>query len=222
MEQKSRRTRGFPQKTKVGGTSVPLSVLLVRHGESEANIHNVIVSDRFDPTLTDYGRQETQSLAQKWQGQPVSAIYSSPLRRTMETAQIWAETLNVATIYPDPRLHEIHLGAFDGKVIDDILRTNPEDYNQWKHNPESPPQGGEKLSAVGARMKAFLDMIASQYHEGLVIGVTHADCLKAVTLSILEAPWTSAQFLHFGNVAGVFLEYHDNRFQIHALPVIPI
>lgn len=199
-----------------------LSIFLVRHGESEANTRNMIVSDRFDPQLTERGRQDTKSLAQKWLEQPVRAIYTSPLARTMETAQIWADSLHIDTVHSDDRLHEIHLGAFDGHLIDDLVQNQFQDYDRWKLDPESPPQDGEKLSAVWERMHEFLLMISRRYEKGLVIGITHADCLKAVTLGILRAPWTSAQYVHFANVAGLLVEHLDDHFQLHALPLIPL
>ncbi len=199
-----------------------LSIILVRHGESEANVRNVIVSDRFDPPLTPKGRQDTKFLAQQWKDQPVHAIYASPLKRTLETARIWAETFQIDSVQPDDRLHEIHLGAFDGQVIDDLLHSKRDIYEKWKQDPESPPPGGEKLSAVGERVHAFLTMAAARHHTGFVIAVSHADCLKAATLSILRSPWESAQYLHFANVAAIVIQYHNHRFQLLGQPVIPV
>ncbi|HBQ95702.1 MAG: histidine phosphatase family protein [Firmicutes bacterium] len=201
---------------------MPLSILLVRHGESEANIRNMIVSDRFDPRLTDRGRRDTEALAEKWQEKPIRAIYASPLARTMETARIWADQFHIGMVHSDDRLHEIHLGSFDGHIIDDLLQNQSQNYERWKADPESPPEGGEKLSAVWARLHEFLLTVCEHDDSGLIVGITHADCLKAVTLGILHSPWNSAQYLHFANVAGILVERVNTRFQLHALPIIPL
>ncbi len=199
-----------------------LAILLVRHGESEANTRNMLVSDRFDPQLTDRGRKDTEALAKRWEAQPIRAIYASPLARTIETARIWADRLHIDTVHTDDRLHEIHLGAFDGRTIDDLMQNQLQDYTRWKQDPESPPLGGEQLSTVWTRMHEFLLTLTRTHDRGLVVGITHADCLKAVSLGILRAPWNSAQYLHFANVAGLLIEHVNEHFQLHALPAIPL
>lgn len=197
-----------------------LTVLFVRHGESEANRQNLLVSDRGDPALTEKGHEEVQQLARLWRQKPVTAVYSSPLRRAQQTAFAFTSSSGPDVILDD-RLHEIHLGAFDGKNIADLEQHDATRYHRWKSDPESPPPGGERLSAVGERMHHFLTDMAARHPSGFVIAATHADCLKAVVLWILHAPWQSAQFLHFDNVAGVYVIKASDEFNLLGLPPMP-
>ncbi len=198
-----------------------LSVLFVGHGESEANIQDMLVSERFDPKLTPRGQEEARALARMWATQHPRAIYASTLARSIETAQIWREETDGPAVQIDPLLHEIRLGDFDGQIIHDLEKNDAARYKLWKDDPESPPAHGEKLSEVGARMARFLDMIGTTYDDGLIVAITHADCLKAVLLQTLRAPWPSAHFLHFSNVAGVHVAQFGTAFQVLALPLAP-
>lgn len=194
-------------------------VVMIRHGESEANAHDQLVSDAFDPVLTASGRLAARHFAELWKGQSVSALYASPLRRTQETAEVIAHLVGVDSVHIDSRLHEIHMGAFDGQVIHDLEPLNA--YQTWKHDPEIPPPGGERLSAVYARMDSFLKELPGK-HSGRVFVVPHADCLKAVTLGVLGAPWQGSHALHFENLAALQLEVSDNHTALRLLPSVPV
>lgn len=197
-----------------------MQVLIVRHGESVANREDRIISHRGDPALTQLGRQEAEHIAHLWSSVPIAAIYSSPLRRTRETAEAFLRS--GLAVMVDDRLHEIGLGRWDGQVISDIEKNEPERYHQWKADPEvGAPDGGELLSQVAVRMHQFLDDARSRHPSGLVIAVSHSDCMKAVILSILEAPWQSAQWVHLSNTAGVLLEWRDPHWQLMTQPAVP-
>lgn len=199
-----------------------LTVVFVRHGESQANQEHRLVSEAFDPPLTAQGFREAEQFARLWQDQGVGALVSSPLKRTRQTAQVIAEVLGIETIHIDPRLHEIKLGVFDGQSIDYLEQEGDEAYRHWKRDPESPSLGGERLSQVYSRMQGFLQDLLTQQTEGLIMATTHADCLKAIAIGILKAPWEAAQRLHFGNLAALKVISRDATFQLQALPMAPL
>lgn len=198
-----------------------MRVLFVRHGESEANQSNVIVSRRGDPQLTARGRAEALRAAASWKGESVAAVYTSPLARTYETAVAFLRPGLVVQI--DERLHEIALGRWDGMTIPDIEAADGERYQAWKADPElGAPDGGEPLSAVGARIQSFLDDVRDAHQtDDLVVAATHSDCLKALVLSVLEAPWRSAQWLHLSNTAGLVVEWRGSHWNFIAQPAFP-
>lgn len=197
-----------------------LSTLLVRHGQSEANLHNQMVSHARDPELTSEGFRQANALSEEWRNHDVVEFWSSPLQRTHQTIRAFQQHYPHVEIGVDQRLHEISLGRWDGMTIDAIQSSDGERFQQWKQNPEQePPDGGEKLSAVASRMRGFLDDIPQRRTQGMIVVATHADCLKATVLSLLSAPWESAHVLHFSNVATVHLEWKDQRWQIVSLPM---
>lgn len=196
-------------------------ILFVRHGESEANRENRIVSHAGDPGLTNRGREEAKIMAEAWSAHDVVAVYASPLKRTMETAAAFLRP--ALKVKPDDRLHEIALGRWDGQVVDDIEALDGDRYHQWKHDPEmGAPEGGEPLSAVGVRIQSFLADIRDSHPDGLVVAATHSDCLKALVLSVLEAPWQSAQWLHLANTAGFLVDWKNGHWQLMAQPIVPV
>ncbi len=197
-----------------------MQVLFVRHGESQANLENVIVSHNGDPDLTDKGREEARRLAQYWAEAPLVALYASPLLRARKTAAAFIRPGVEVTV--DDRLHEIGLGRWDGLAIPDIELRDGERYRQWKHNPElAAPDGGERLSQVALRMQAFLSDIRAAGHEGLTVAITHSDCLKALILMVLDAPWQSAQQVHLMNTGGVLVQWRDQHWQLMVHPLAP-
>lgn len=198
-----------------------MQVLLVRHGQSEANHRNMIVSHRGDPGLTDRGRAEVLRVADAWRNEPILAVYSSPLKRTRETAEAFLR--DGMTMRIDERLHEIDFGRWDGMAIDVIQSQENERWLQWKRDPEQwAPDGGEALSHVGERMMTFLADVRAEHGTGLVVAATHSDCLKAVVLSALEAPWSASQWFHLTNTAGVYVEWRDSHWQIKGYPLMPL
>jgi broad specificity phosphatase PhoE len=201
-------------------TSDRLAVFLVRHGESEANRENRIVSHRGDPPLTAKGRADVKKLAKLWEDAPVVAVYASRLARTQETAAAFLRPGQQVEV--DDRLHEIGLGRWDGLVIEDIEARERDRYQAWKADPElAAPDGGEKLSAVAQRLHAFLDDVQKRHGPpGLVVAATHADCLKAVALSVLGAPWQRAEYLHLTNLAGLYLEWRNSHWQLVMHPML--
>lgn len=197
-----------------------MPVLLIRHGQSTANVANVIVSHREDPPLTEKGQDEARLLARAWHDHPFAAIYSSPLLRTRQTAEAFVS--RGLQVMVDNRLHEIGLGRWDGLTIDQIEADDGERYHQWKRNPElAPPEGGESLSAVHQRMMDFLNEVASRHGQELVLAVSHSDCLKAVMLGVLHTDWSSAQWYHLGNISGMYLELREGHWNLIAHPIIP-
>lgn len=208
----------------LGGQRVSeLAVLFVRHGESEANRDNVLVSHAYDPALTPAGHREAEWVARPWQDHAVTAIYSSPLRRARETAAAFLAGRAHLSVVVDSRLHEISLGRWDGLPIPQIEETDRERFLQWKRDPQSgAPDGGEALSMVGSRVAEFLEAVRQRHKTGLVIAVSHADCLKALLLMTLHAPWEAAQWLHMANTAGIYVVRRADEWQIVMFPPMPL
>ncbi len=88
--------------------------LLIRHGETDYNKKMHIAGRLPNVHLTKKGRQQAQSLADKLANAPIKAIYSSPLERTLETAEPLAKALKLEVI-PMPGLLETDCGEWQGQ-----------------------------------------------------------------------------------------------------------
>jgi probable phosphoglycerate mutase len=91
-----------------------MRLYFVRHGESEANLLNEFSNRGLKHGLTEKGQQQAYALAQRLHAVPVVAIFSSPLLRARQTAEILAHELGVAYQVADA-LREFDCGILEGK-----------------------------------------------------------------------------------------------------------
>ena len=100
------------------------TIVLVRHGETDWN-RDRRFQGRADQPLNETGRAQARELAESLRDEPVSVLYTSPLRRASETAEILAERLGLEA-RPLDALLEIDVGTWEGLTIDDVRVRFPE------------------------------------------------------------------------------------------------
>jgi probable phosphoglycerate mutase len=147
-------------------------LVLVRHGQTDWNSEGRY-QGQAGPGLNDAGREQARSTARELASMHINALYTSDLRRALETAHIIADTLDVS-LRTDPRLREINQGVWQGMLFADIQARYGEDLRRFRHNPvENSPPGGETVAQLAHRVTAALDDIAAHHPEGHVVVVTH-------------------------------------------------
>ena len=142
-----------------------MKLYFVRHGESEANTRRVI-SNRESPFgLTDLGRQQAKSLADKLKDIPITAIFSSPVLRARETADILSQLLR-QTYQITEALREYDCGILEEQSDAASWKLHREIYEDWTlhHNYQRQPEGGECFLDIQNR---FLPLIKSLTNDGL-------------------------------------------------------
>lgn len=168
--------------------SVGDPVYLVRHGQSEWNVLRLTQGQTPHPRLTELGRaQATQAaeLIAADRGPVPVRVVSSDLVRATETAAIIAARLG-ASVAPDPRLREQHLGELEGRGYDETWAVA--EAHDWT-DPSLPIAGGESLLDVHRRMA---DALAD--HHAPVVLVSHGDAIRTAVAQVTghaphEAPW---------------------------------
>ena len=155
--------------------SMETTFLLIRHGATSHLGH--IISGRAPGVhLTDEGRRQAENLLPRLKHLPIQAIYSSPLERTMETAQPLATSLNL-TVQENGMFSEFDFGEWTGMRLDD-LKSLPlwTLFNSYRSVTRAP--GGELMAEVQARAVTELDRLR-QVHAGHTIAIfSHADVIK--------------------------------------------
>jgi broad specificity phosphatase PhoE len=163
---------------------VTTRIFLVRHGATELS-----AEDRFagatDVLLSDAGRDQARLLGQRLAGASIDAVYSSPMRRTIETAELASEphALRVVTV---DGLREINHGRWEGKTRREVESEFAAEYARYEHDPYSfAPSGGESGLAVTARaLPALLEIV--ERHEGCaVLVVSHKATIRLILSSLL-------------------------------------
>jgi probable phosphoglycerate mutase len=158
-------------------------VFLVRHGATP-----LTADDRFagssDVPLGPEGRAQCERLADRLTGAPLSAMYSSPLQRTITTATIVGAPHGLTPVLQDG-LREIDHGRWEGLRRVDVQRMYPEEYAAWERDPVNvAPQGGETASHVLERALPVMNDIILRHAGQSVLVVAH----KA-TNRVLIAHW---------------------------------
>jgi broad specificity phosphatase PhoE len=144
-------------------------ILLARHGETDFNAPPRRVQGKLDPPLNDRGREQARALAKEAARQPVEALWVSNQRRAIETAAIVAAELGLEPRV-DPRLAEGDWGDWEGRLVEDIAREEPELFARFvAADPDWRFPGGESLEEHMQRTWAALDDIAAEGVLALVV-----------------------------------------------------
>ncbi len=143
-------------------------LIVVRHGRTEVNRARRLLG-RLDVGLDDLGRAQAAALA-AWVG-TVDRVVSSPLRRTRETAAAWGCPVEI-----DDRWIELDYGHLDGTALADL---DPELWRSWRSDLDFTPEGGESIRALGRRVRAACDDLATEAIDHDVVVVSHVSPIKA-------------------------------------------
>lgn len=148
-------------------------IYILRHGETQWN-REEIFRGQADIPLNDAGREQARLAGLALAGKGIETIYSSPLSRAMETAQIVAAALGGIEVRPAEALTDIHFGVWQGLPLAKVRSDYPDLYETWRTRPERARfPGGETLEQVEARAWRFLVDVAGSDMKGPALLVTH-------------------------------------------------
>jgi probable phosphoglycerate mutase len=157
---------------------------LVRHGATQ-----LTAEDRFAGAigvdLSDEGRWQAARLGERLQHEGITALYTSPLSRTMETARIVGAA---CTLEPHAReeLREISHGRWEGMTRREVETQFAEEYAAWEEDPFTfAPAHGESGVAVLARALPVLREIITQHQGERVLVVSHKATIRILLSSLL-------------------------------------
>ena len=161
----------------------PTTVLFIRHGENEWTKNDKLAGRTPGVHLSKYGRQQAEALGKRLVEVKLSAIYASPLERTVETAQAIAQHHQLE-IKTQTGLLEVDYGDWTGESVKKLSQTRSWPIIQFYPSGASFP-GGESMYDMQSRfVKEINGLIAS--HPGETIAVVgHADLIKAAVAHYL-------------------------------------
>jgi probable phosphoglycerate mutase len=201
------------------------TLLLIRHGANDW-VHGRLAGRIPGVHLNETGRQQAEAVAQRVASLPIEAIYTSPLDRTVETAQAIAghHTLPLRIV---EGLQEVDYGEWQGAELKELYK-----HELWP-GVQFYPSGtrfpnGETLGEAQNRMVATLDMLRGRHPKGLIVVVSHADIIKlAVAYYIgmhidlfqrLEIGTCSVTALHFTRMGPRLLAFNEQGALEHLRP----
>jgi len=137
-------------------------ISVIRHGLTEANEKGIYIG-KTDLPLSDKGAAELAAKMDEFDYPAVHKVYSSPLRRCTETAEILFPYTDLCVV---DDLRELDLGIFENKKVDELLEND--DYKAWlRGGKDTRPPQGESLEEMTARTyKALHEIITDMMYEG--------------------------------------------------------
>ena len=174
-------------------------LVLLRHGETEYNREGRWQGSGSDPSLTERGVEQARAAAAALEGVRFDAVYASDLVRAVETARIVAAALGLS-VQMEEGLREMAHGAWEGKSVEEVLATWPEEHAALEADPWSVGRpGGESYRDLAARLWPVLDGIADRHPGGRVLAVTHGGPIRLVLSQLTGTPLTRRDRLGVDN-----------------------
>ncbi|MCX7305823.1 MAG: 2,3-bisphosphoglycerate-dependent phosphoglycerate mutase [Hyphomicrobiales bacterium] len=166
------------------------TLVLVRHGQSEWNLKNLFTGWR-DVDLTDLGRQEAKSGAEKLKARGITfdIAFTSALKRAQKTCQIILDTVGQSNleVVRDQALNERDYGDLSGLNKDDArAKWGEEQVHVWRRSYDVPPPGGESLKDTGARVwPYYMHVMQPHVLRGeTVLVAAHGNSLRALIMAL--------------------------------------
>ena len=157
---------------------------LVRHGATP-----LTAEDRFSGAanvyLSDEGREQVEQLADRLADDHISAIYTSPLDRTLETAAILAKPHGL-TPASNGGLREISHGHWEGLTRKEVEERFPEEYTAWEADPFTfaPPDGESGISVLARALPVIREIVVNHRDKNVIV-VSHKATLRLLLSSLL-------------------------------------
>jgi probable phosphoglycerate mutase len=169
-----------------------MKLVLIRHAESQGNLELRLQGRREFP-LTELGKAQARALASRLAALPLAAIYSSPIGRAMETAEVIAAKAGLEVV-SEPRVQEYDFGdAVSGRTWDEIREGSPEVVEAMRNNESEFPRypGEEGRAAFQDRVRSVMGEL-NERHPGdeTVAVVTHAGPITVMLLDALGRPYS--------------------------------
>lgn len=156
------------------------------------------------------GRTQAESLGLWLREMEVSAIYSSPLKRALDTAQAVASHHNLA-VQVEPDLREIEAGELEGVAITEFGASLSQFLLRWREGQGSEKMpGGESVVDVANRAWPAIERIIDKHKEGTVVVASHYFVTVIIICKALGLPLNHIERIRVQNASVSILDFGDN------------
>ena len=162
-----------------------MKIILVRHGQTEFNEKEVF-RGHVDIPLDELGRKQARAAAEGIHSFNIQRIYSSPLQRALETAQIIGKKTGLQP-RTDQDLIDLDYGVWQGLPLKKVQRDYPDLYKKWLQKPQKVRfPNGESLDIVRQRLGGFMRRILVNPPGHDMVIVSHRIILKILACIMLD------------------------------------
>jgi probable phosphoglycerate mutase len=161
-----------------------LKLYLLRHGETVYSRSGGFCG-HLDPELTPEGTLMAQAFGQVYRSIPWTAVYASPMKRTIATAKPLCDAVGMEMQLRDG-LKEIAYGKWEGQTVESVKQSYSDDYVHWLTEPAwNPPTGGETAVQISSRASLVIAEIQEKYPSGNVLVVSHKATIRIILCTLL-------------------------------------
>lgn len=136
--------------------------VFIRHQKTHMNEQGIFLGQKSDPSIIKPAQNEINNLVNYLKDTNPAKIYSSPLKRCIETAELIKKSMGVHQIILHEDLIEIDYGEIDGKSYRDLKKNYPKIAEAWSKSQDPRFPGGENTSDVLARVNRFLSVLSDE------------------------------------------------------------
>lgn len=161
-----------------------LNLYFLRHGQTASSRDNAFCGS-IDPELTADGLAMAQAFASAYKSHPWTAVFASPMKRTVATAKPLCDAIKMEMQVRDG-LKEINYGKWEGLSVEAVDRDFHDDYIRWTADPAwNPPTGGEAAITIANRAMLVVEEIKQRCKTGHVLIVAHKATIRIILCSLL-------------------------------------
>lgn len=188
-----------------------ITLYLVRHGETDGNVKRWY-QGATDIPLNARGREQAEALGRYFQDFPFQAIYSSPLSRAKETAEIVARPHGL-TVWTYEALREIDFGAWEGHTYEEIRELWPGEIEAfYRSDGMMKARGGESFCDVAQRTVEQIHRLMEHHADGdKVLIASHGAAIRCMLFGLLGLELSRIWCFQQYNTAFNVVEYYGER-----------
>lgn len=174
---------------------------------------------RLEIPLSRMGTLQAQRVAKIVPLLEIDAIYSSPLKRSVQTAHVLSKGTNLP-VKIDPDLTEFAFGRWQGRTFDEIVKDKT--YHRFLKNPlKTRVPGGETIRDVQKRGLRALRRAIENFPGGRLLFVSHGDVIRAIVCHFLRLPLEEFRRLRIDNGSLTALEVNGMWSEIKFINYLP-
>ncbi len=168
--------------------NLSVKLILVRHAETQDNLDGILLGHQDSP-LTDLGKEQALVMAKELKREKIDVVYSSPLGRALETAQIIAQNLGNLKVNVEPLLIERNFGILTSKHKSEIHLHTKELFKTSNFTYFLKAKGAEDFPTLLKRAGEIISKMNNDYRDKTVLLVTHAQIGKMVETAYHGWDW---------------------------------
>ena len=192
-------------------------IIFLRHGQAENNTKKILAGRTPGINLTEEGKKQAEQAGKILESLDVSAIYSSPIDRAVQTTEIIKKYCNVE-YKTDDRLIELDMGQFTMMPYQEIFNKHGNVFLKFYSGSEEVSENGvETFAKVKKRINDMVDFVITKHKNENVVLVTHMDPIKAMIGRVLDLKPEVLFELIIANASLSIIKNHYQNFYLTAI-----